>query len=509
MASKKPVIFLAFANDREDQSRYLRNLARELRSIRSALQPARRAGVVDIVERANASLTDIIDVFQDPEYAGRIAMFHYGGHAGSYQLMLESDNGSHPTKANAEGLARFFSNQKELKFVFLNGCSTESQSARLLEAGISATITTSEDINDDVAFRFATRFYKGIGAYTTISKAFHDAQAEVLTRGEGSETRGLYWRSMPENRDEQELPWKLQPDAGSNFKLVPPTGTGETDSSSIKVGEYAHVLVNRYEQDNEFISRYIETVKARRPKVYIIHGPREEKHESLITRFSYEYIGRKKYLRPLELGTWPFKGDGQTLLRLRLMEQFEGLSWQGEDLKQLTAQDLINQPALKGKKAVILQHNLPGEYWRKETSELLDWYIGKFWNVEADNLEAPHFIIFINVYYSQELDGGGFLSKMFSNKYFRPRIVEELAYVARKNAANCTLLTELGKIRRPHLEDWLISTNLGEVSYFSGLPDSIFPKSGKASVERAMAMVEMDVKRALDDYKQQLARQMM
>ncbi len=509
MADQKPVIFLAFANDREDQSRYLRELGRELRSIRTALQPARRAGMVDVVERANASLSDIIDVFQDPEYAGRIAIFHFGGHAGSYQLLLESDDGTHRSVAHAEGLARFLSNQVGLKFVFLNGCSTEAQSARLLEAGIATTITTSEDINDATAHRFATRFYKGIGAYATISKAFHDAQAEVLTRQGSGSTRGLYWKPPETSEEDQQLPWRLAPETGSNFRLEPPEKPVEADSSALKVGEYAHVLVNRYEQDNEFISRYIETVKERRPKVFIIHGPREEKHESLITRFSYEYIGRKQYLRPLELGTWPFNGDGQTLLRLRLTEQFEGMSWAKEELQQISAHDLIHQPALKGKEAVILQHNLPGEYWRKETSDLLDWYIGKFWNISVDNLEAPHFVIFINVYYSQELEGGGFLSKVFSNKYFRPKIADELTRLARKNAANCTLLTELGKVRRPHLEDWLISTNLGEVSHFSGLPDSIFPSSGKGSAERAMAMVEMDVKRALDDYKQQLARKMM
>jgi hypothetical protein len=38
--AKKPIILLAFANDRDDRERYLRNLAEEARRLREALEPA-------------------------------------------------------------------------------------------------------------------------------------------------------------------------------------------------------------------------------------------------------------------------------------------------------------------------------------------------------------------------------------------------------------------------------------------------------------------------------------
>ena len=61
--NKKPVIFLAFANDRVREGAYLRNLPEELRGIRNALEKAKNAGLCDIVERANATIDDIMNVF--------------------------------------------------------------------------------------------------------------------------------------------------------------------------------------------------------------------------------------------------------------------------------------------------------------------------------------------------------------------------------------------------------------------------------------------------------------
>jgi hypothetical protein len=84
----KPLIFLAFANDKVDNARYLRNLPLELDGIRKALQPAVREGLCEVIERANVTIEQIFDVFQT--YKDRIAIFHYGGHADGYQLLLET-----------------------------------------------------------------------------------------------------------------------------------------------------------------------------------------------------------------------------------------------------------------------------------------------------------------------------------------------------------------------------------------------------------------------------------
>ena len=83
MSTGRPIIFLAFANEKQDNARYLRGLAQEQRGIRKALQSAHLMQAAEIVERSNCTLSDIVDVFQDPIYQGRIAVFHYAGHAES------------------------------------------------------------------------------------------------------------------------------------------------------------------------------------------------------------------------------------------------------------------------------------------------------------------------------------------------------------------------------------------------------------------------------------------
>lgn len=100
-SNQKPVIFLAFANDRVREGAYLRNLPEELRGIRVALDKAKNAGLCNIVERANATIDDIMNMFQDEAYKDRIAIFHYGGHANSYKLLLEDFAGG-PSSAYKE-----------------------------------------------------------------------------------------------------------------------------------------------------------------------------------------------------------------------------------------------------------------------------------------------------------------------------------------------------------------------------------------------------------------------
>ncbi len=187
----KPVIFLAFANDRVRPRAYLRNLPEELRSIRNALTEAVNAGVCEIVERANATLDDIIDVFQDQRFNGRIAVFHYGGHADSYKLLLEDSYGG-PSTAYKEGLASFLGKRDSLQLVFLNSCSTQQHALELNRNGIPLVVATSQDVHDNTALRLAHRFYNGLGNGFTIDASWSDAKADIITRNGKDNIPGMY-----------------------------------------------------------------------------------------------------------------------------------------------------------------------------------------------------------------------------------------------------------------------------------------------------------------------------
>jgi WD40 repeat protein len=206
MASEnhKPIIFLAFANDRDDGVKYLRNLPEELRQVRAALEKAKSAGLCDLVERANATTKDILDVFQNPEYRNRIAIFHYGGHANGYELLLESSEGK-TQLAHAGGLAAFLGQQQGLQLVFLNGCSTQQQVQALLQANVPAVIATSQAIDDAVAATFATRFYQGLAGGASMRTAYNEAAATVRT-AKGDNLRHLYAKGSPR---EDRWPWEL------------------------------------------------------------------------------------------------------------------------------------------------------------------------------------------------------------------------------------------------------------------------------------------------------------
>ena len=118
-----------------------------------------------------------------------MAIFHFGGHANGYQLLLESAAGK-PAAADAGGLAAFLAQQRGLQLVFLNGCSTERQVQGLLDAGVSAVIATDQAIDDAVATAFAARFYQGLAGGAAIGAAFGEAEAAMQIQP-GSKFRDL------------------------------------------------------------------------------------------------------------------------------------------------------------------------------------------------------------------------------------------------------------------------------------------------------------------------------
>lgn len=84
MLPTRPVVFLAFASDRGDGSRYLLNLPEEVRAVREELAAGKAAGVWDLVERMNATVDDGFKVCQSADRRDQIAIFQFGGHAGGY-----------------------------------------------------------------------------------------------------------------------------------------------------------------------------------------------------------------------------------------------------------------------------------------------------------------------------------------------------------------------------------------------------------------------------------------
>ena len=219
MSHARPiVVFFAFANDRAERARYLRNLPDEQRHVREAMEAAVEAGLCEVVERSNATIDEVLDVFQDPEYRDRVAVFHFGGHAGDAELLLESAAGE-ATVAHAGGLARFLGAQRGLELVFLNGCSSRGQVQGLLDAGVPAVIATSQAIDDAVATEFSSRFYKALASGAPVRTAYTEAQGAVQTR-RGDLARKTYRSFVPEVIAEDRWPWDLYVAPGAEERLA-------------------------------------------------------------------------------------------------------------------------------------------------------------------------------------------------------------------------------------------------------------------------------------------------
>jgi WD40 repeat protein len=193
-----PVVFLVYANDRIDPEHYLRNLKQEIDVIRDALRPAEDGGLCEVVFEPNASAEQVFRVFCSPRYRNRIAVFHYAGHADDHRLLFEDATGGHGA-AGAAGLAEFLGLQSALQLVFLNGCSTEGQVEDLVHARCRVVISTSQQIKDDIAVRFAQRFYQGLasdgkgGQGIGLRQAFDEAVARTKVESSDGSPRGLYW----------------------------------------------------------------------------------------------------------------------------------------------------------------------------------------------------------------------------------------------------------------------------------------------------------------------------
>ena len=215
MATPKPVLFLAFANDPDAP---LAQLKEERRSIRSELLGAQSNGSVEVYTEPEATIDMLAKALQG--YDERIALFHYGGHADAAHLMLEDQ------QAHAGGIATLLSDLKNLQLVFLNGCATKGQVSRLMELGVKLVIATDKPVNDRMALDFAIAFYGALAKRRPISRAFNLASGQLEAKyGDAGNLqeisyRGLKWKAVKKASDDPEpIPWGMYVNEGAEEAL--------------------------------------------------------------------------------------------------------------------------------------------------------------------------------------------------------------------------------------------------------------------------------------------------
>lgn len=218
---KKPIILLAFANDRPGASGYLRNLPLELNRLRTILERAEDKGLCEVELLPNATLDNLISTFQRERLRDRIAILHYAGHAEDDQLLLTSQQGG-ISGAKADGLVPFLSRQKGLQLIFLNGCYSVLQAQALVEGGVPAVIGTITAINDQLATELAIHFYRAISEGSTIEQAWSESTFTIQAQLGKTQVADYYRqeseknspRGIGANRQVERFPWEIHFRAG-------------------------------------------------------------------------------------------------------------------------------------------------------------------------------------------------------------------------------------------------------------------------------------------------------
>ena len=164
------VLFLSFANSREQP---LPSLQQEEEGIYKTLSTRALKQHFLLHRDAYATLARISEYLV--LYRDHITIFHYSGHAGRDRLLLAEEETAH-----AGGIAHLLGQCPRLKLAVLNGCSTQGQVQRLLDAGVPVVIATSAPVEDEKASRFGQRFYQGLESQLSIGEAFEMAAGEVL-----------------------------------------------------------------------------------------------------------------------------------------------------------------------------------------------------------------------------------------------------------------------------------------------------------------------------------------
>jgi hypothetical protein len=220
MPDDRPVVFLAFA----DAMSNLPGLKAEGWSIRDQFEELKRSGILaDVIVEERASAERIGQRLRD--FSHRIAIFHFGGHADGDRLLLES--ALEPREGRAEGLATLLGQQRGLKLVFLNGCSTRPQVKRLIDAGVPSVIATARAIDDRVAQHFASAFYQALTTGSggngprvpggcSLAAAFAQAQGVFQLSGvERARELVASGLSNSDVSDDDGFPWSLHYRKGS------------------------------------------------------------------------------------------------------------------------------------------------------------------------------------------------------------------------------------------------------------------------------------------------------
>ncbi len=172
---RRPVIIVTLANDDNDGL----DLDEEEEGIENALKRAviRKQVKLDCVH--SARYKDIHKRLRVHE--NRVCIYHFAGHSNGSSILFEDQKG------DGDSLAERIGMEKNIKLVFLNGCSNKAQLKYFFAAGIDAIIATNSKVHDEDAINLSKEFYIALSNGSTIEQAFKKAKTFVNGKSRNKE----------------------------------------------------------------------------------------------------------------------------------------------------------------------------------------------------------------------------------------------------------------------------------------------------------------------------------
>lgn len=204
-----PVIYLAFANDKEH---LLSSLEEEEKKIRELLAPREKERHFVVEHDSFATREVITDRLGD--FQNDLVVFHYSGHADEKGFETAGE------KTLSAGIATLLGKCPKLRLVVLNGCSTHDQVELLHQNGVKVVIATAAPVNDNSASAFGKALFRALADGKTFRQAFDTALGAAQTVND-SITESRSFKVRPEDRETAGPLWGIFGEEDDLQKTLP------------------------------------------------------------------------------------------------------------------------------------------------------------------------------------------------------------------------------------------------------------------------------------------------
>ncbi len=250
--------------------------------------------------------------------------------------------------------------------------------------------------------------------------------------------------------------------------------TQETSNSprQTKLRDLVYLHCDRKPQNKKFVPCIEKRIDSdhNKPFFYLIHGPTEERHESLVKRFTEfniydlasEVISQTKGIVDFyRIKDFPAEDDlisQQEELKRSISNEIanlKGAHWVAKELLEL-----FRNRTAGG--VIVFQHNIFCDTWdAQKTPKLLQWYIQDFWNtpIEQENL---YVIVFLNVVYP--IKRKNLFKRLFSGNP-TAKIQEQLKELEKSLKDHCNVLTVLEPVPLHDVHRWIKDHDLNQVEH--------------------------------------------